>query len=233
MSQTDRGERAFDRVCGADVAPVLGRKIKERQQDIPIFNQALHRTFILGIESLLEQILNLHKPFLPIIKNPGLKPWPKLIRNLRASCETEWLDSGMPAHVVANWIGHSVKVQNDSYAQVDDHHFDQFNRMQSEKVAHQVAQKACETVTTPAKPCATGENKTAWAIKKHGQKTMLNAPERSRTNAVSPAVQQGSGNGGNPGGNFTTDFLTTLNDRLTAGGFTNQQIERIVSALQD
>ena len=34
----------------------------------------------------------------------------------------------MPAHVVANWLGHSVKVQNDSYAQVDDHHFERFNQ---------------------------------------------------------------------------------------------------------
>jgi hypothetical protein len=56
MSQADRGERAFDRVCGANVTPVLGWKIEERQQDIPILDQALHRTFILGIESLFEQI---------------------------------------------------------------------------------------------------------------------------------------------------------------------------------
>jgi hypothetical protein len=81
---------------------------------------------------------NLHKPFLPIIKNAGLKPRPKLIQNLRASCETEWLDSGIPAHVVANWIGHSVKVQNDGYAQVDDHHFKKFNQMQSAQVVPQV-----------------------------------------------------------------------------------------------
>jgi hypothetical protein len=58
--------------------------------------------------------VNLHRLFLPIIKRAGLTPWPKLIQNLRASCETEWLDSGMPAHVVANWFGHSVKVQNDN-----------------------------------------------------------------------------------------------------------------------
>lgn len=70
---------------------------------------------------------NLAKPFEKIIESAGLTVWPKLIQNLRASCETDWLDSGIPAHVVAKWIGHSVKVQNDNYAQVDDHHFDQFN----------------------------------------------------------------------------------------------------------
>jgi integrase len=71
--------------------------------------------------------VNLAKPFEKIIEAAGLTIWPKLIQNLRASCETDWLDAGNPAHVVAKWIGHSVKVQNDNYAQVDDHHFDQFN----------------------------------------------------------------------------------------------------------
>ena len=101
---------------------------------------------------------NLAKPFEKIIEATGLTVLPKLIQNLRASCETEWLDRGTPAHVVAKWIGHSVKVQNDNYAQVDDHHFDQFNTGSKHrqnasaaavfgtddsklKVAHQVAQK--------------------------------------------------------------------------------------------
>jgi integrase len=73
--------------------------------------------------------VNLHKPFLKIVENAGLIAWPKLFQNLRASCETQWLDSGLPAHVVANWMGHSVKVQNNHYAQVDDHHFDRFNEV--------------------------------------------------------------------------------------------------------
>ena len=46
---------------------------------------------------------------------------------MRASCETEWLNEGHPAHVVAPWIGHSVKVQRDSYAQITDGHFEKFN----------------------------------------------------------------------------------------------------------
>jgi len=79
------------------------------------------------ITRFTESNVNLAKPFEKIITAAGLTIWPKLIQNLRASCETDWLDSGIPAHVVAKWIGHSVKVQNDNYAQVDDHHFDQFN----------------------------------------------------------------------------------------------------------
>ena len=84
-----------------------------------------------GTERLItrftESNVNLAKPFEKIITAAGLTIWPKLIQNLRASCETVWLDAENPAHVVAKWIGHSVKVQNDNYAQVDDHHFDQFN----------------------------------------------------------------------------------------------------------
>jgi hypothetical protein len=98
-----------------------------------------------------------------------------------ASCETEWLDSGMPAHVVANWIGHSVEVQNDNYAQVDDPHFEQFHEIQSQKVAHQTR----KLTKTQEKQCATKRadrpQKPIRAIKKHGQKTVLDALERSRT----------------------------------------------------
>ncbi len=79
------------------------------------------------ITRFAESNVNLAKPFEKIIEAAGLTIWPKLIQNLRGACETEWLDAGIPAHVVARWIGHSVKVQNDNYAQVDDHHFEQFN----------------------------------------------------------------------------------------------------------
>jgi len=122
---------------------------------------------------------NLAKPFEKIITMAGLTPWPKLIQNLRASCETAWLDDGIPAHVVAKWIGHSVKVQNDNYAQVDDHHFDQFNASareaakiaecatetesddENEKVAHQVAhagstQQTQSEASAKKKPRKTG-----------------------------------------------------------------------------
>ena len=70
---------------------------------------------------------NLDKPFKSILHRAGLVPWPKLFQNMRASCETEWLNEGHPAHVVAAWIGHSVKVQRDSYAQITDGHYDKFN----------------------------------------------------------------------------------------------------------
>ena len=71
--------------------------------------------------------INLGKPMKKILYHAGLVPWPKLFQNMRASCETDWLDEGHPAHVVAAWIGHSVKVQRSSYAQITEGHFDAFN----------------------------------------------------------------------------------------------------------
>lgn len=54
---------------------------------------------------------NLDKPFRKIVLAAGLTPLPKLFQNLRSSCETQWIKEGARADFVANWIGHSVKVQ--------------------------------------------------------------------------------------------------------------------------
>jgi len=101
---------------------------------------------------------NLDKPFKQIVLNAGLRTWPKPFQNLRASCETDWLDWVGPngernsAHVVASWIGHSIKVQNKHYAQVDRHHFEQFNNA----VAPQVAPKTLEVDRSDSKRKAAG-----------------------------------------------------------------------------
>jgi len=116
---------------------------------------------------------NLDKPFKAILHRAGLNPWPKLFQNMRASCETEWLSEGIPAHVVAGWIGHSVKVQRQSYAQITDGHFDKFNAAEPsseattksdshsdsdcdgtgqntvEKVSHHVSHSPAKTQKTP------------------------------------------------------------------------------------
>lgn len=71
---------------------------------------------------------NLHKPFERMIKDAGFTPWPNLIKNLRLSCENDWLDNReAPDHVIAAWIGHSVEVQKSEYAIVSEGHFEQFN----------------------------------------------------------------------------------------------------------
>ncbi len=76
---------------------------------------------------------NLDKPLKVILHRAGIVAWPKLFQNMRASCETDWLNEGHPAHVVAAWVGHSIQVQRESYAQITDGHFDDFN---SRSVSH-------------------------------------------------------------------------------------------------
>ncbi|MFY9254772.1 MAG: hypothetical protein WAO83_15075 [Fuerstiella sp.] len=72
---------------------------------------------------------NLDKPFRKIIEAAGLSPWPKLFQNLRSSCESQWLKEGAKADLVANWIGHSVKIQNLNYVQHTNEDIEAFNAM--------------------------------------------------------------------------------------------------------
>ena len=49
---------------------------------------------------------NLRTQLQRIIKRAGLKPWPKLFHNLRATRQTE-LSEEFPAHVVCSWLGNT------------------------------------------------------------------------------------------------------------------------------
>ena len=138
-----------------------------------------------GVERVItrysESNCNLDKPFGKILVLAGYKPWPKLFQNLRSSCETEWLDYGFPAHVVACWVGHTVKVQNDHYAQIDQHHFEDFNSKVAEKVAHTLGElgrmPANDYEKRPAKnQCFRGPSSQFVTMRGNSD-----APERSRT----------------------------------------------------
>ena len=66
---------------------------------------------------------NLRSQLLRIIKRAGLKPWPKLFQNLRATRETE-LAERFPIQVVCDWIGNTPKVAMRHYLQTTDAHFE-------------------------------------------------------------------------------------------------------------
>lgn len=66
---------------------------------------------------------NLRTTFEKIIRRAGLKPWPRLSHNLRASCETN-LAATFPMHVVCGWIGNSPDVARRHYLQTLDADFD-------------------------------------------------------------------------------------------------------------
>ena len=67
--------------------------------------------------------VNLRTHLERIITKAGHKPWPRLLQNLRASCETDWVEK-YPAHVVAPWLGHSPKVAAQHYLMSREHHFE-------------------------------------------------------------------------------------------------------------
>jgi hypothetical protein len=59
--------------------------------------------------------VNLRAHLERIITKAGYTPWPRLLQNLRASCETDW--------VVAPWLGHSPKVAAQHYLTSRERHF--------------------------------------------------------------------------------------------------------------
>ena len=63
--------------------------------------------------------VNLRTQLEKIIRRAGLKPWPKLWHNLRATRETELAET-YPLHVVCAWIGNSQLIARKHYLQVTD-----------------------------------------------------------------------------------------------------------------
>ena len=66
---------------------------------------------------------NLRTQLLRIMDRAGVKPWPRLFQNMRASRETE-LARQHPLHVVTAWIGNSAPIAARHYLQVTDTDFD-------------------------------------------------------------------------------------------------------------
>jgi len=77
-----------------------------------------------------------------IVRKAGVKPWPRLWQNLRATRETE-LAERYPIHVVCAWIGNSRAVAQSHYLQVTDEHFEQA-AMGAESAAQKAAQQVAE-----------------------------------------------------------------------------------------
>jgi integrase len=96
--------------------PELRRELEAWRQVAP-----KDREFIL--KAAVSPKSNLRTRLIKIVKRAGIKPWPKLYQNLRSTRSTELITQGFPAHVVAAWLGHTVKVANAHYNQVTDEHF--------------------------------------------------------------------------------------------------------------
>jgi integrase len=76
---------------------------------------------------------NLRTQLERIITKAGLKPWPKLFHNLRATRQTE-LAQTYPDYVVCEWIGNSKAVATEHYLQVTEEHFERAAALKSAAV---------------------------------------------------------------------------------------------------
>ena len=65
--------------------------------------------------------MNLRTPVVRAIRKAGLLQWPRVLQNLRSTCETE-LNDVHPLHVVAYWMNNSERIAQKHYLQITDDH---------------------------------------------------------------------------------------------------------------
>ena len=85
---------------------------------------------------------NVRTTFEKIVKRAGLKPWPRLFHNLRASCESD-LAREYPITTVCRWIGNTVAIAARHYIQVTDADFRKAAGAET-IAAHRTAQQVSE-----------------------------------------------------------------------------------------
>ena len=86
---------------------------------------------------------NFRTRLMRIIQRAGVKPWPKLFQNLRASRETD-LAGVYPLHVVCSWIGNTERIAQKHYLQVPDDYFVQAASPNSAPDSARTAQNAAQ-----------------------------------------------------------------------------------------
>ena len=124
------------------------------------------------VPRLRDPKMNRRTTLLRIIARAGEKPWPKLFQNMRASCETDWVEE-YPAHVAAGWMGHSPTIAAKHYTMTLDAHFER--AVAGGKAAQKAAQNAAQQAH--ATPC--GDVRSSKRIdQKTPVNTGANASER-------------------------------------------------------
>ena len=103
----------------ARVVPIVA-ELQPILQDL--FDQAETGTEAV-IPRLSDASMNLRTTFTKIVAKAGVKPWPRLFHNMRASCAMDWVER-FPSHVVAGWLGHSPLIAAQHYLHTRDFHFD-------------------------------------------------------------------------------------------------------------
>jgi len=90
---------------------------------------------------------NLHRTIRAAVKRAGVSPWSDLFQALRRSCETEW-SLAYPAHVCADWLGHSECVSRKHYLQVPEGLYEQATQSPTSTPAKSAAKGAAADAGT-------------------------------------------------------------------------------------
>lgn len=101
---------------------------------------------------------NTRTAMLKLVKRAGLTPWPRLFHTLRASCETDLLDT-LPMSAVTEWLGHSAAIALKHYARVPEHVFKRAvsgdakcDASVTQKATHSGAGTSVQETTKPPQP---------------------------------------------------------------------------------
>jgi len=89
---------------------------------------------------------NLRTQMLRIMARAGVKPWPRLFQNLRATRQTE-LAEHWPEHIVCGWIGNSQVVAREHYLMARDEDF--LRAAEPDSAAQNPAQQPSVTPCNP------------------------------------------------------------------------------------
>lgn len=197
---------------------------------------------------------NLRTQLLRIIDRAGVDRWPRVFQNLRASRETELMESN-PAPAVYAWIGNTEAVATKHYLKVRDADFDRAAGVEpkvkeettaaseepepepetdSKAVARNVAQQAAALGGTEwsetQKPRETREFPEAYATQ--------STPTGMRTRAVSPELQRFSAERGTKRGTLSPSPALDVEHRIAwaltqiaaAPGLSQEQRDAIAQA---
>lgn len=95
----------------------------ELRQELTAWHQKAPKDREFVLKPAISPKTNLRTGLLKILKRAGIKPWPKLYQNLRSSRVTELRNRGFRENIVAQWLGHSVKVADEHYDQLTEEQF--------------------------------------------------------------------------------------------------------------
>lgn len=137
------------------------------------------------------------------VERAGVPAWPKLLVNMRATRETELMQTH-PAHVVHAWIGNSAEVAVDHYLMVTDADFDR-----AAATSHP-ARYPAQSASPSGSQEPSRQKRTAVSPAKTRDTAVADTPTGSRENAISGRDTAISDPPGTPAAGELLDLLRVL-----------------------